>query len=88
LTFKDSGEPCDVIENKPGKSGSVKVYNYLLAQFPGGEINRQAAFLGVAIYAEHIEDSYANPGKHPNIDRLLNVIASGRSLCATIKKVQ
>ena len=31
-----TGDLCaDVIENKPGKSGSVKVYNYLLQQFPG-----------------------------------------------------
>merc|ERR1712216_867515 len=81
LTFKDTGERCDVIENKPGKSGSVKVYNYLLQQFPGGEITRQAAYLGVAVYAEHVEDSHTNPGKHPNIDRLFNVINSGRTLC-------
>jgi hypothetical protein len=27
---------ADVIENKPGKSGSVKVYQYLLQQYGGG----------------------------------------------------
>ena len=120
-----TGDLCaDVIENKPGKSGSVKVYNYLLQQFPGlhksivelrtratgragapiprstkprvlspgscpagGEITRQAAYLGVAVYAEHVEDSHSNPGKHPNIDRLFNVINSGRTLCATVKNM-
>ena len=121
-----------MIENKPGKSGSVKVYNYLLQQFPGlhnsrvahaflhtpsvrpesigragapiphstkpcalsprschagGEITRQAAYLGVAVYAEHVEDSHSNPGKHPNIDRLFNVINSGRTLCAAVKNM-
>jgi len=54
----------------------------------GGEITRQAAYLGVAIYAEHIDDSHPNPGKHPNIDRLFNVINSGRTLVATVKAAQ
>ena len=33
---------------------------------------------GLEIFAEHTADARANPGKHPNIDRLLEVIASGQ----------
>jgi len=29
----------DTLKNEPGKSGSVKVYNYLLQQFPGENVN-------------------------------------------------
>lgn len=62
------------IENRPGQAGSVAVYNQL-AQFYG-LINADAATKGLEIYAEHTDDARLNPGKHPNIDRLL-AIASG-----------
>lgn len=65
----------DVIENKPGSAGSVRVYAYLAGKY--GAINAAAAAEGLAIYAEHTEDARANPGKHPNIDRLFNVAAGG-----------
>ncbi len=41
-----------LLENKQGTGGSVRVYMYLLDLF-GGEITRQAAHFGCAIYAEH-----------------------------------
>ena len=63
----------ETIENKPGSAGSVRVYAYLAGKH--GEINATAAEEGLAIYAEHTEDARANPGKHPNIDRLFNVAA-------------
>lgn len=63
------------IENKPGQAGSLAVYAALAAKH--GSINTAAAEEGLEIYAEHTADSRANPGKHPNIDRLLAVIASG-----------
>ncbi len=64
----------EVIENKPGSAGSVRVYAYLAGKH--GEINKSAAAEGLAIYAEHTADARANPGKHPNIDRLFAVAAS------------
>lgn len=59
------------IENKPGSAGSVRVYHALFQEF--GEINRAAAEKGLMIYAEHTADAIAFPGKHPNIDRLLDL---------------
>ena len=35
---------------------------------------------GIDLYAEHTEDAQNNPGKHPNIDRLLDVIDSDITL--------
>ncbi|MGS5086058.1 DUF2322 family protein [Hydrogenophaga sp. A37] len=58
------------IENKPGQTGSLAVYAALAAQH-GGKISPEAAALGLLWYAEHTADAHANPGKHPNIDRLV-----------------
>jgi hypothetical protein len=59
------------IENKPGSAGSVRVYHALFQEF--GAINHAAANKGLEIYAEHTKDALAFPGKHPNIDRLLEI---------------
>lgn len=64
-----------VIENRPGKAGSVAVYNALLQEF--GLLNSAAAKKGLELYAEHTEDARTNPGKHPNIDRLFELIDGG-----------
>jgi hypothetical protein len=115
LTKKSNGDEVGIIENKPGSTGSVRVYNYLLGVFgesfcclnimscstfrhcgqtsqfdftaSGGEITRQAAYLALAVYGEHVEDAHANPGKHGNIDRLFQVVSSGESLIGEIHKL-
>jgi len=66
------------IENKPGQAGSLAVYAALLAKH--GLINTAAAEEGLFIYAEHTADAKAHPGKHPNIDRLLDILSSSASL--------
>ncbi len=71
LQLKDAtGQVLATIENKPGQAGSLAVY-HALAQRHGGAITPAAAAEGLALYAEHTLDARANPGKHPNIDRLL-----------------
>lgn len=79
-----AGAVAATIENKPGKAGSLAVYNALAARH--GSINVAAAEEGLEIFAEHTADARANPGKHPNIDRLLEVIASGQGY--SVKLVQ
>jgi len=74
----DDGEVVAVIENKPGQAGSLAVYNFLGQHF--GAITPLAAQTGLDLYAEHIEDARANPGKHPNIDRLFSLIERGARL--------
>ncbi len=59
-----------IIENKPGKAGSLRLYNGLAAKY-GGAISPAAAAEGIEWFAEHAADAKANPGKHPNIDRLV-----------------
>lgn len=74
----ESGAVVATIENKPGSSGSVAVYNYLGQTY--GAITPDAARKGQEIYAEHTEDARAHPGKHPNIDRLIDIETSGKTL--------
>jgi len=63
------GQIVATIENRPGQAGSLAVY-HALAQQHGGQITPAAAALGLQWYEEHTADALANPGKHPNIDRL------------------
>ena len=66
------------IENKAGSQGSLAVYNHLAQTF--GAITPEAAKKGLELYAEHTEDAQAHPGKHPNIDRLITLVAEKKTL--------
>lgn len=77
-----AGQVAATIENKPGQAGSLAVYAALAAKHGG--INTAAAHEGLEIYAEHTVDSRANPGKHPNIDRLLKVVETGEGFTAKL----
>ena len=66
------------IENKPGSQGSLAVYNHLAQTY--GSINLEAARKGLEIFAEHTDDARINPGKHPNIDRLIAIEQGGPAL--------
>lgn len=70
--YHEDGEPAGVIDNKPGSQGSVKVYYHLYKMY--GEISLDAAVEGLSLYAEHTEDAENCPGKHPNVDRLLDIL--------------
>ncbi len=83
--FNSDGTEAGVIENKPGSQGSIRVYHHLLQKW--GSINADAAREGLEIYAEHTADARSNVGKHPNIDRLIGVVASGNALTAEVSKI-
>ena len=60
------------IENKPGTQGSFRIYHYVANKW--GELGPEAAREALELYAEHTEDAKQHPGKHPNIDRLFEVM--------------
>ena len=72
-----SGQVLTTLENRPGQAGSVAVYAALAQRH--GAITPSAATEGLQLYAEHTDDARAHPGKHPNIDRLIDCIAQGVS---------
>lgn len=80
LIDAESGSLVATIENKPGQIGSLAVYHHLAQTF--GAITPQAAAHGLELYGEHTADARANPGKHPNVDRLIGLSSSGKTLRA------
>ena len=77
--------PAIVIENKPGKSGSLKVYNYLNEEF--GALTVEAAKRGLVLFGEHTEEARHKPGSHPNIDFLFKVVDGDATLQMKINKI-
>lgn len=67
----------EAIMNQPGSQGSLRLYAYLLDAF--GAIGPEAAEAGLTLYGEHAADAQANPGQHPNIDRLFAIRIDGRA---------
>jgi hypothetical protein len=80
--YHADGTPAGVIENKPGSQGSVKVYNHLYKMY--GAITLDAAVEGLSLYAEHTEDAENCPGKHPNVDRLLDILEDEEPLTVKV----
>ena len=76
------GQLAATIPNATGKAGSVTIYNALYAKH--GSINVAAAEEGLELFAEHTADAKAHPGSHPNIDRLLKIIASGQGYTVAV----
>jgi hypothetical protein len=72
------GTLAATIENKPGQAGSLAIYNHLAQLY--GAITPEAARKGLELYGEHSEDARLNPGKHPNIDRLIGLIERNETL--------
>jgi hypothetical protein len=71
IVLEDPAGGIERIENVPGSQGSVRVYAYLAGKHES--LDAVAAEEGLALYAEHTADARANPGKHPNIDRLITI---------------
>ncbi|MBT0668774.1 DUF2322 family protein [Novosphingobium profundi] len=79
VDFLDAdGAVVDSIPHAPGKLGSLAVYQYLQQVFGG--LDAKAAEHGLAVFAEHVPDARANPGAHPNVDRLLDIAAGAPAL--------
>ena len=81
----EDGKVVATLENKPGKAGSLAVYNHLILRYR--KINAAAAMEGLTLFAEHTNDAEQNPGKHPNIARLFKVIEEGLGYSATVTKI-
>jgi hypothetical protein len=80
--FNSDGSAAGVIDNKPGSQGSVKVYYHLFRMY--GEISLDAAVEGLSLFAEHTADAENCPGKHPNVDRLLNLLEDEQPLTVKV----
>lgn len=75
IVVENQEEPLVIIENKPGKSGSLAVYHYLYNEF--GRVSPESAVKGLELFGEYTEEAKTSPGSHPNIDFLFKVIEAG-----------
>ena len=73
-----TGAVVAIIENQPGKQGSLAVYQYLQQAF--GALDAKAAAHGLEVFAEHTPDARNRPGAHPNIDRLIAIVDGAEAL--------
>jgi hypothetical protein len=72
--FDEDYTPVAVIENRDGQRLSLQIYYKAALAFGG--IGPKAANSALLRYGEHADDARRNPGKHPNIDRLFDIIAN------------
>lgn len=72
------------IENKPGKQGSLAVYQYLKQNFD--KLDVEASTHGLAVFAEHTADAKERSGAHPNIDLLFEIIDGAAPLEINVLK--
>lgn len=70
--FGEDYNPSATIDNQDGQTLSLQIY-YQLALDYGG-IGPKAANSGLLMYGSHADDARANPGKHPHVDRLIDVL--------------
>lgn len=79
LELIDSSDAvCATIQNKAGQTGSLAIYNHLGQIY--GAITVDAAKKGLELYCEHADDARQNPGKHVNIDRLIELVNVGSGM--------
>ena len=76
--FALDGAQAGMVENKHGQALSLAIYNHLAQLY--GAITPEAAKKGLELYGEHSEEARLNPGKHPNIDRLIGLIERNETL--------
>lgn len=69
-----TGQVLATIPNQPGKAGSLAVYHALWQRH--GHLDAAAAAEGLELFAEHTAKAREQPGQHPNIDRLLDLIGT------------
>ena len=78
------GEIVGTIENIPGSLGSIKLYHHLSLIFD--ELSIDAALKGIELYSEYSKEAKNYPGKHPNIDRLFDIIENEETVKIKIIK--
>ena len=78
IDITQGDKPQGSILNADGQRGSLALYYHLYKTM--GELDIYAARRGLELYAEHTADARANPGKHPNIDRLILIEATHKPM--------
>ncbi|EDY86269.1 conserved hypothetical protein [gamma proteobacterium HTCC5015] len=78
VLLDSDGKEVVRIPNAPGKRGSLKIYHALLTQY--GALTPEAAQKGLEWFAEKVDEAKEQPGAHPNIDRLFDIVENKTTL--------
>lgn len=62
----------NTIPNADGKRGSLRLFNYLATLYDN-KFDHITAMKGLDLFCEVTKEAIHNPGKHPNIDLLLEL---------------
>ncbi len=68
-----------IVPNVDGKRASFAIFAHLAAAHDG-QLGPAAAAEGLRLYGEFVAEARAQPGSHPNIDLLLQVVENGVAL--------
>ena len=66
------------VDNIPGKQASVKIL-YNISQANNFKITSKQAATGLALFADYAEEERRQPGSHPNIKLLFDIIAANQT---------
>lgn len=83
LLYKNSTKIGE-IRNVEGEKNSLKIYSHIL-EFENGTIDVNGAEKALNLFSEYVEESKKTPGKHPNIDRLIEIIKTKVPIQAVIE---
>ncbi|MFK7794053.1 MAG: DUF2322 family protein [Gammaproteobacteria bacterium] len=65
------------VDNIPGKQASVKIL-YAISQANDFKISRDQARTGVSLFGDYAEEEKQQPGAHPNIKLLFDIIENNQ----------
>lgn len=72
-----ASKQCHSIDNIPGKQASVKIL-YAISSANEFKINRDQASMGVTLFGAYAEEEKQQPGTHPNIKLLFDIIENNQ----------
>ena len=65
------------VDNIPGKQASVKIL-YAISQTNDFKISSAQASTGIALFGDYADEEKQQPGAHPNIKLLLDIIENNQ----------
>ncbi len=78
ITLSDTNSDTSFsVDNIPGKQASVKIL-YAISSANDFKISRDQASMGVTLFGDYAEEEKQQPGAHPNIKLLFDIIENNQ----------
>lgn len=73
IIYTKDHQPVGQLHNVEGQSASFRIYLAMAKRYVC-HLNIQSAHFALELYGDYVGQEQQNPGQHPNIRRLLDVI--------------